>query len=292
MKPGPANALKLIAKYLSIDSRPVRARDLLTRICLSEAWEDSRHLAAERSESWENPFLRKAREELSELNRLGRFSAFSFNDSSPYLVQGAVFIEPHDSPEIIQAKENRARHARYAEEIAGLTPKRFEALCAGILSLLGVEQPVLTPLSADEGIDFFGNLSLEQRLLPNPAYVTFVRQMSIWLIGQAKHYSTTQVATPDLRDLVGSIELAKSRTHVGRSPQLGEYCVRLCDPVYYLFFTTGRISADAWKLIDRSGIIGMDGEMIAAFLADQEIGVENGLFKSQTFCHWVEHFAT
>lgn len=290
MRPGPAGAIKLIPKYLKIQSPPIRARDFLIEVCLGEDWETNRDSASERAEAWEKVFLQKARDELSDLNRLGRFSLFSINDSSSYLIQGAALIGPNDNEEIRKAKEKRARHSIYAEEIGKLTPTDFEGLCAGILKIIGVDRPSLTPMRADEGIDFFGKLSLEQRLIHNPAFTTFTKQMTIWLIGQAKHKLVTQVSTPDLRDLVGSIELLKAGTHVSRYPQIGEHKVRICDPIYYLFFTTGRISADAWKLIDKSGIIGMDGEMISAFLSDQEVGAEDGFFKPEAFRSWVVQF--
>ena len=257
------------------------------RISLSEKWFSSSEEALEKAEDWEHKFLHRAQEELNSLTRLGRHCPFAFNSSSSYLIQGASFVEPNDPSAIREAKARRARLAEYTQVLQRLLPMEFEMLCAGILELLGVQEPMLTPRSGDEGIDFFGRLRLDIHLAPNPAFRNVASQMSIWLIGQAKHYSRSRVATPDLRDLVGAIELARSGTHVKSQPQLGDSSLRLCDPVFYLFFTTGRISVDAWKLVEKSGIVGMDGDMIASFLADNEIGVENAEFDEGRFRTWI-----
>ena len=64
--------------------------------------------------------------------------------------------------------------------------------------------------------------------------------------------------------------------------------IRVADPVFTILITTGFISANAWRLLDRSGVIGMDGEMVAAFLADREVGIESGDFKEDAFIAWLE----
>lgn len=43
-----------------------------------------------------------------------------------------------------------------------------------------------------------------------------------------------------------------------------------------------------WRLLKRSGIIGMDGEMLAAFLADREAGIGSSSFEKASFIRWVE----
>ena len=290
MRPGPSSAQKLLPKYLNITAGPIRSREILARICLDQGWAETNDEAQEHAEKWEHNFQTRVQRELDELNRLGRHSIYVFNSSSGYLIQGAAFIEPIDSTEIQLAKQKRARHQLYAQQLSNLNARDFEALCAGILFLLGVEKPILTPLSGDEGIDFYGKLSLENQIGKNPAFSTFITQMSIWLIGQAKHYSASKVATPELRELVGSIHLAKSSTYATLNPKTENLSLRICDPVYYLFFTTGLISANGWRLIDRSGIIGMDGEMIAAFLADNDIGIMDDEFQPERFLAWIQQF--
>ncbi len=106
------------------------------------------------------------------------------------------------------------------------------------------------------------------------------------MVGQAKHYKKTQAATPDIRAVVGSVDLARARAFA-RSDSFADLEIRVCDPVLYLLFTTGTISSDGWSLLDSSGVIGMDGMMVAAFLADHGIGRSEEEFDSTAFAEWV-----
>ncbi len=111
-------------------------------------------------------------------------------------------------------------------------------------------------------------------------------------MGQAKHYIDAKVATPDLRELVGSVNLATARAFAGLDPEkYTDLSIRIADPVFMLFFTTGEISTDGWRLSDKSGIVAMDGEMLAAFMADHDIALvtENGekRFSVDEFKKWL-----
>ena len=64
---GAALAVRLLPKYLGLEERPTRARELLRRIARSEAWLVDEEELAERAEAWEEPFLRRVRNELSAL---------------------------------------------------------------------------------------------------------------------------------------------------------------------------------------------------------------------------------
>ena len=226
--------------------------------------------------------------ELSALYEIGRFAPFSINSSAPDFLQGSAFVEPHDPPDVVKAKRARSQMAEYSSALSALTSREFEVLCTGLLSLLGVENVTTTPYSADEGIDFYGIMRADRFLAPNQVFTTFSRQMSIWLLGQAKHYTANKVATPDLRELVGSVELAKAQAFGSVAPKYEYLKIRLCDPVFFLFFTTGNLTAAAWRLATRSGVIALDGEMIAAFFSDHEIGIADGHYSDATFAAWLE----
>jgi restriction endonuclease Mrr len=111
--------------------------------------------------------------------------------------------------------------------------------------------------------------------------------MVIWMIGQAKHYIQGQVSTPDIRELIGSVVLARGRAFSSESAQYVDMHIRPCDSVFFLFFTTGRMSSRGWKLLASSGVIGMDGDMVAAFLADAGVGVRDGRFDEEAFKGWI-----
>lgn len=287
-KPGPSLARKVFLEIVEVDSPPLRASKWITKIGLIKDWFSSELEAAEAAERWEQRFLDYLRDDLDELNHRGKFSPYAFNSSSLNRLQGSAYIEPNDSKEVKEAKARRARFKEYEAGLRRLTPEQFEAMCAGILHLIGVRKPILTPYSADEGIDFFGQLRLEDFILQASQFPGIQRRLSVWMVGQAKHYIDNRVSTPDVRELVGSVELAKGHTYSTTYDKYPDLGMRVCDPVFYLFFTTGRISSDSWQLLDNSGVIGMDGGMVAAFLADHGIGVELEEFNDNLFLTWIE----
>jgi hypothetical protein len=290
-KPGPAEAVKALPLVLEVDSPPRPATTILVEICLAKGWHATTDEAREAAEGWEHRFLTRLRTILSECNRLGRFCLHDFNSSSDYMVQGCAFIEAGvDTPQVQEAKRRRSAFGAYVAAVAGVTPDDFEAMCRGILAELGVEDPVVTPHSADEGIDFYGRLKLEGNLKRVTALPGIYRRLGVWMVGQAKHYQAIQSGTPDIRAVVGSIDLARGKAFGSANDKYPDLDIRVCDPVFYLFFTTGDISTDGWQLLDQSGVIGMDGQMVAAFLADHAVGQSGGRFDPHAFEAWLDGF--
>ncbi len=289
MKPGPTAAVQLVPRYLELDAPPTAAVTVLRQIIVGEGWERNEDLAYELAESWVGRFLLRCGRLVSERNGSGQFCEFTLNSSSPDLLQGASFVEGIDPPEVAEAKTRRLAHGDYRAALDGLSPSEFEWACRGMLAAMGVRDPVVSRRSADEGIDFYGQLPLSDELRRAVALPGFYSTLSVWLVGQAKHYRATQVATPDIRELVGSVELARARAFAS-SASLPDLRMRLCDPVFYLFFTTGKISADGWALMRASGVVGMDGPMVAAFLADHDIGCSTGTFELSLFQAWVQQY--
>lgn len=289
MHPKLSAVVREFLQLIGITDKPRPAVEWLTTTCAATGLTATTEEAREWAEANQNRFLDLLRRELDELTELGRPTSFAFNSSSPYMIQGAAFVEPHEPPVIQAAKIRRARFANYVAALQQLGPLDFEAMCAGILSLLGVDRPTLTPRSGDEGIDFYGRLHLH-KLLAGDFYPTVEKQLAMWMVGQAKRYQAGQASTPAIRELLGSIELAKVRAHGTASETHERLAINVCDPVAYLFFTTGRISRDVWQLLARTGIVGMDGEMIAAFLADREVGIRDDQLDLALFSDWIRLF--
>jgi hypothetical protein len=259
----------------------------LTEIILAEDWASALE-AAELAERWEDRFLGRLRWDRSDLALLGRPCSYDFNSSSEYMVQGACFIEPTDSEHLKRAKRGRAQMSSYAVALSAISPNDFEAMCRGVLREIGVEAPAITPSTSDEGIDFYGQLKLGGLLQAAIDMPRFRDMLNVWLIGQAKRYPSGQVATPEIRELVGSVELARAAAFSRVDSAYPDLRLRLCDPVFFLFFTTGTISAPGWRLLHASGVVGMDGGMLAAFLADQGIALtDQGLFDDALFDAWL-----
>jgi restriction endonuclease Mrr len=262
--------------------------DLISEIALKEGWCTSSADANERAESGEKLALQRLQQELSTLSELGRPVKFAFNSSSPYLIQGVCFIEPADSVELKDSKKRRLRFTDYLEALTDLSPTQFECLCGKLIRLLGVDDPVVSRRSADEGIDFYGKLRLDSVFFPKDLTPTIQKQLSVWIVGQAKHYQSIQSGTPEIRDLVGAVVLGRAGAFGSIDSPLKELDIRVGDPVFALLVTTGTLSSNAWRLMTRSGVIGMDGEMLAAFLSDRVAGLPSTAFDKASFVCWIE----
>lgn len=289
MKPGPSLACKLFIAQVDIQAPPKPALEWLGDMVLSEGWTSSAVEALEVAENWERGFLNYLVREYNYFNRLGRFVPFAFNSSSHYMLQGSAFIEPSDTPAVKEQKARRSQMDKYIAALKALNPKEFECLCAGVLDALGGSDSQITRFSGDHGIDFHCRLRVDSLTSVPGVIPTWTKQLSIWMIGQAKHYLKGKVQTPDVRELVGSIVLAQGGAYV-RKTSFPNLSLRACDPSFYLFFTTGRLSSDSWALLESSGVIGMDGAMLAAFLADRQIGCVSSGFNAAEFAKWLRDF--
>jgi len=292
MKPGPALIADIIYGELPLDSEPIK----LTRVTEQVIMERFTGLdPIEKASEWEAPIKSRLLKYIKATEERGAQSQVAFNSSSSYMIQGACFIEGTDSDEVVEQKRRRLRWKDYYETLQELSPREFELLCKEVLKLIGARNVKLTKETRDEGIDFYGRLSVADLIKPSSAFIfrPFESFLEIWLVGQAKHYRAIKVATPDLRELVGSVRLASARVFADLDPdKYPDLLVRVADPVFMLFFTTGRISIDGWQLVKKSGIVAMDGEMLAAFLADHDVAIidEHGTrqFSRDMFFEWLK----
>jgi len=291
MRPGPALIADTICEELPLDSRPIKLTRLIEKIIL-DCFADLDPI--EKASEWEAPVRSRRLSYIRTTEEKGAQPQIAFNSSSSYMIQGACFIEGTDSDEVVEQKKRRLRWKDYYETLQELSPREFELLCREVLKLIGARNIKLTKETRDEGIDFYGRLSVADLINQSSAFRfrPFESFLEIWLVGQAKHYRTIKVATPDLRELVGSVELASSRAFADLDPdKYPDLRIRVADPVFMLFFTTGRISIDGWQLITKSGIVAMDGEMLAAFLADHDVAIvheqDTRQFSTEAFFKWL-----
>jgi hypothetical protein len=291
MKIGPASIVDLICEEFTLDHKPVKLIQLIEEVVRTHYSDlDSIDKATE----WEQQVRSKLQTYIIEADKRGVQPQIAFNSSSSYMIQGACFIEGKDSGRVIEQKKRRLSWRFYFEELQKLSPYDFELLCKQVLKLIGAKDVILTKQTKDEGLDFYGRLSVVDLIASSSVFRfrPFESFLEIWLIGQAKHYRNTKVATPDLRELVGSVELASARAFSSSDPdKYPDLQIRVADPVFMLFFTTGEISVEGWRLIDRSGIVAMNGEMLATFLADHDVAIteEKGVkkFSREDFYNWL-----
>lgn len=280
-----------IVDFFAEDQPPVRLIDAIVDICVSL---DERGRSIDFHQEWAEKNAQGVSERLREhLNRCageGQPCRFEFTSPDTFeYINGSAHVLPGDSEALAGAKIARSRLSQYRAFLRGLDNRQFEAVCVGFLDILGCADPTITRRSGDQGVDFYGQLKLEGRLatrfhLPGPD-----RRFAAWIVGQAKHYAGS-VSTFNLRELVGSVVLARSGTFADDGRALSGLTIRLCDPIFYLFLTTGTLTQDSRKLTDASGIIALDGEAIAATLADANIGIKDGSFSLPDAFAWVDSF--
>ena len=292
MKAGPALIADLICEELPLDHKPTKLARLIEQV-IKEHFPELDPI--EKASEWEIQVGSRLLKHINAAEERGIQPKIAFNSSSSYMVQGACFIEGTDSPEIEEQKKKRLGWKHYYETLQELSPHEFELLCGEVLKLIGAKEVKLTKQTKDEGIDFYGRLSVVDLIKPSSVFRfrPFESFLEIWLIGQAKRYKSVKLATPDLRELVGSVQLASARAFAALDPdKYPDLQIRVADPVFMLFFTTGGISIDGWQLIKKSGIVAMDGEMLAAFLADHDVAIiqkeETRQFSKDAFFEWLE----
>ena len=288
MKPGPRTVVEILLQDLLLDAAPRPLNDLVQSIIQDHP--EWNYDPLEKARDWYPIVESLLRKHLEVSLQQGRQPRFAFNSSSNYMVQGACFVEPSDSTEVKEQKRKRFHWQEYYTALRELTPREFEILCSKVLGLLGVQNPRLTPYQGDEGIDFYGQLSIGDLIGHGATFPVFETRLVIWLVGQAKHYQDTRVATPDIRELVGAATLGRARAFA-KGDRYPDLRIRVCDPVVMLFFTTGQISVNGWALCNYSGVAAMDGEMLAAFLADKGVAIQPAenerAFDPNLFAAWL-----
>jgi len=272
-KLGPKQIAEEILLTTSLNAPPRPLGEVVLEVVMRLV--DERADTNDLSTRWHKPVRDYLQAHWDESLDAGHQPRIGFNSSSDYMIQGACYVEPHiDSESVKEQKRQRLHWLDYYEALKNLSAREFEILCKRTLDLLGVGNAHLTRYTGDEGIDFFGRLSLGDLVGHGPLYPRLESSLEVWLLGQAKHYKKVKVATPDIRELVGAVNLGRAHAFgASDESKYEELRIRVCDPVFMLFFTTGEISVDGWRLSRRSGVIAMDGEMLAAFLADKAVGV-------------------
>lgn len=187
-------------------------------------------------------------------------------------IRGSSFHDPQLPGEDQLARARRAFVKDSKNALKTLSPREFEFACASVLKLLGCEDPHTTRHSADGGIDFYGRLELKGRLDSSFPYGGLDTRGRVWLIGQAKHYPNSELAPAVLREMVGTVELARTGSALQEWPGLD---LRPFDASLILIFTTGELGPGARALLDKSGVLSMNGDQLATFLCDAGIGIDD-----------------
>ena len=193
--------------------------------------------------------------------------------SAEHMVAGYCYPNPSDSSEIAAAQRSRLNIDPLLQEIRNLTFQEFELFGARVLRELGAKRTKVTPHSDDQGIDFYGILSLGQNSFLPPPFGRLAHDVRLRFAGQAKHYPTTPIGPEMIRELVGAISLARHNVFTTDDEIFDDLELLPFNPLVAMFFTTGRFTSGALDLAAKSGVIAKSGEELAVFLADKSVGM-------------------
>jgi hypothetical protein len=190
------------------------------------------------------------------------------------IVAGSCHVLSSDSNKIAAIKRQRVHADALLRKLKSISFSEFEVFGKRVLEELGATRAMVTPQRNDQGIDFLGYVSLGQlQEIPVP-FLKLAHEVGLLIAGQAKHRPNGSLGPDVIRELIGAISLARTKTfsHSG-ADVFKELEIRPFSPIVAVLFTTGGISAGALRLASSAGIIAKSGDQLAVFLADRGVGM-------------------
>lgn len=285
-----AAVIERLEAVIALDAPPQRLRLIIERELIAHFGQPAIQ-AAENAERLETNVSRLISEKCAKCEKDGIIPVLSVIGTSFESVVGSCHIRSADSTEVAQAKKHRLQAEPLWKRIQDLTFSEFEHFGAKVLRLLGAQNTYVTPHSNDQGIDFYGVLNVGQlQKVPAP-FFRLAHDVELRFAGQAKHYPTRSIGTSVVRELVGSVSLARHKTFSTDEDLFEELELKPLNPLLVLLFTTGTFSSGAIDLATKLGIVVRSGRQLAAFLADCGVGmVSTGsgmAFSNSEFESWL-----
>ena len=190
------------------------------------------------------------------------------------------------------SKLNRISVSEIYNSIRNLTFSQFELFGRCVLRELGCHVSKVTPHAGDQGIDFYGELTVGSLLKANPAILKLMHDTKVILVGQAKHYPDRALGPAIVRELVGALSLSRTNTFSRDDIDLLDGVqLRPFSPLLAMLFSTGDFTKGARALGERAGLIAFSGWQLSVFLADKGVGLvkdgEEIKFDSTKFNAWL-----
>lgn len=230
--------------------------------------------AAEQSEVLEYRLVALIERKLAETEALGTaFDLALVGAENARMICGGAYAFPGDSEQHRKLKANRSKAKDLLAAIVSLSPSEFEGFGARVLELLGAQEVHVTRQSNDQGIDFYGVLRIGELVKAPESFFHISHRLELRFAGQAKHYPNSAVGTAVIRELVGSVSLARFKAFSSEVDMFEELGLRPFNPLVLLLFTTGNLTKGARELAERAGILCYSGDQLSAFLADNGVGV-------------------
>jgi restriction endonuclease Mrr len=247
--------------------------------------------AAEQAERLEERVRQRITEKQQEMENAGTIPVVIIHHASIRRVAGSCWVDPIDTEAVAAAKQGRVHVQQILAALRALTPDQFERFGSRILRELGAERVQVTRRSGDNGVDFYGFLSLGGIMQHPPAICQLAHNIQLLFAGQAKHYPNSAIGPATIREMIGAIALARFQVYSSEPDFFEAFKLLPYNPLLALLFTTGRFTKGAMEIADSAGVIARSGEQLATFLADRNVGmvVNAGVitFVPDQFMEWL-----
>ncbi|MGN8152491.1 restriction endonuclease [Agrobacterium sp. 22094] len=270
---------------------PMQLRDAIERELLDSGI--SAAAAAETVYTVRRKVVAEIKSRRDSRDELGEISILHLRGLDDEIVFGSSFIFGDDPDDIRESKFNRVFADEIYRAIKALTFAQFERFGRNILREMGASNATVTPHAGDQGIDFYGDISVGAIAGANPAILKLMHETRVILVGQAKHYPATTIGPATVRELVGALSLSRTYTFSKDNLDLlNNVKLRPFSPVLALLFSTGSFTKGARHLAERAGLIAFSGWQLAIFLADRGVGIvakkDTKVFDTDVFNAWLE----
>ena len=254
----PKDILDRLESQLGFNAPPTRLRNAIESVLVS-AFGVPPIKAAELAESREKKIGELINKKQFECINDGILFTLCLVGVEADSVAGSCYILTSDSPEIVQAKTHRLNTSPLLARIKALTFQEFELFGSKLLRELGARKTHVTPHSNDQGIDFYGIVSFGELNATPLSFFKLFHEVEIRFVGQAKHYPNSSIGTAIVRELVGSVDLARFKTYSIDTDPFENINIKPFSPLVILLITSGTFTSGAIDLALRAGIIAKNG---------------------------------
>lgn len=155
----------------------------------------------------------------------------------------------------------------FQDALNELTDADFESLSARVLALLGCNEVWLTPLSHDQGLDAFGYAQAHPHQVPREISC----QCRIVYLAQAKHYKKHKVGSRDIREFVGSRDLAMFKIFSNEDQMYKNLVIKPFGPSVMVFVTTEELPRTVKIMGKNAGIVVLSAQDLAVLFIRSRI---------------------
>lgn len=266
--------VKLVDDSFAFNQEPTDLKEYIINILVTSGLSKTELQASEYFEENEESILASLiRLSTNKYNKFDYICPFEFFDDYKK-IKGFSIPTKKDSEMKLEVRKIAPYVKKMHESLLSINASRFEDLCKKILELLKARDTVRTQISKDEGIDFWGWLTLPKTYISQDDIKLYETDFKCLVIGQAKRYKKSlKIGKSDIREYLGTI----SALHYDQlSPWQSRFELdnfKLMSPILPLFITTGYVTSGAKDLSQKCGVVIKNGAETSMFLLLEGVGV-------------------